>query len=77
MDHGTTVASRSMGRHDRSRAQEVIVIAHRERERKRERRSSGFSPMTPHGGGAMEMAIQRRSTEVASGAPMGRLFRTR
>jgi hypothetical protein len=37
MDHGTTVASRSMGRHDRSRAQEVIVIAHREREREKER----------------------------------------
>jgi hypothetical protein len=53
MDRGTTVASRSMGWRNRSRAQEVIVIAQREREM----RPLGFSPMTPLGGGAVEMAI--------------------
>jgi hypothetical protein len=64
-----------MGRRDRSGAREVIVVAQRERER--ERRLSGFSPMTPLGGGATEMAIQQRSKEAAGGAPMGRWFRMR
>jgi penicillin V acylase-like amidase (Ntn superfamily) len=32
MDRGTTVASRSMGWRNRSRAQEVIMIAQRERD---------------------------------------------
>jgi hypothetical protein len=41
----------TMGWCGRSGAQEVIVIARRERER-----SSEFSPMTPLGGGAEEMA---------------------
>jgi hypothetical protein len=45
----------TMGWCGRSGAQEVIVIARRERERERER-SSEFSPMTPLGGGAEEMA---------------------
>jgi hypothetical protein len=46
----------TMGRPGRSRAWEVIVIAQRDREREeRERRSSGFSPMTPLGGRAAEM----------------------
>jgi hypothetical protein len=39
-------------------------------------RSSGFSPMTPLGGRAAKMAIQRRSTEAVGGAPMGRWFWT-
>jgi hypothetical protein len=63
----------TMGQRDRSGAREVIVVAQRERER----RSSGFSPMTPLGGGAAEMAIQQRSKEAAGGAPMGRWFRMR
>jgi hypothetical protein len=61
----------TMGRGGRSRAREVVVIARREIER----RSLGFSPMTPLGGGATEMVTQRRSTEAVSGAPMGRWFR--
>jgi hypothetical protein len=48
------------------------VIAQREREK----RSSGFSPMTPLRGGATEMVIQRRSTEAVGGALMERWFRT-
>jgi hypothetical protein len=48
------------------------MIAHRERER--ERRSSRFSPMAPLGDEAAEMATQRRSTEAADGASMGRWF---
>jgi hypothetical protein len=40
------------------------------------KRSSGFSPMTPLGGRAAKMAIQRRSTEAVSGAPKGRWFWT-
>jgi hypothetical protein len=36
--------------------------------------SSGFSPMMPHGGGAVEMTTQQRSTEASGGAPMGRWF---
>jgi hypothetical protein len=55
----------TMGWHSRSRAQEVVVIAHRER------RSSRFSPMTQLGGGVMEMATRRHSTKATSGAPMG------
>jgi hypothetical protein len=51
----------TMGRHGCSRAQEVDVIVQRERER--ERRSPGFSPMTPLGGGAVEMDTRRRSKE--------------
>jgi hypothetical protein len=47
-----------------------------EREREREKRSSGFSPMTPLRGGAAEMVIQRCSTETVSGALMERWFRT-
>jgi hypothetical protein len=45
-----------MERRGRSGAREVIMIAQRERERERERRSSGFLPMAPLGGGAVEMA---------------------
>jgi hypothetical protein len=46
------------------------MIAQREREE-----FVGFSSMAPLGGGVVEMATQRCSTEVASGAPMGRWFR--
>jgi hypothetical protein len=53
-----------------SGVQEVIVIAQRERER----RSSGFSPMAPLGGGATKIATRRSSTEAAGGASMGRWF---
>jgi hypothetical protein len=60
-----------MGRGGCSRAQKVVVIAKRERER----RSSEFSPMTPLGGGAAEMATRWRSTEATGGALMGRWFR--
>jgi hypothetical protein len=62
----------TMGQHDRSKAREVVMIAQKERERERERRSSGFSPMTPLGGGAAEMAIRRRSTEAPGDTLMGR-----
>jgi hypothetical protein len=50
-----------MGQHGHSGAREVIVIAQRGRER--ERRSSGFLPIAPLGGGAAKMATQRRSIE--------------
>jgi hypothetical protein len=61
-DHGTAWLLRgSGGRRDSS-------------ERETERRSSGFSPMTPLGGRAVEMATRRRSTEVVGGAPMERWF---
>jgi hypothetical protein len=40
-------------------------------------RSSGFSPMVPLGGKAMEMATQRRSIEAVSDAPMVTWFRAR
>jgi hypothetical protein len=63
----------TMGRCSRSGARVVVVVAQRERER----RSSGFSPMAPLGGGAAEMITRQRSTEAASGAPMGRWFRVR
>jgi hypothetical protein len=63
-----------MERRGRSGAREVIMIAQRERERERERRSSGFLPMAPLGGGAVEMATRRRSIEVADGALMGTWF---
>jgi hypothetical protein len=43
-------------------------------ERERERRSLGFSPIAPLGGGAVEMATRWRSTEVVSGASIGRWF---
>jgi hypothetical protein len=46
------------------------VIAQRERER----RSSGFSPMAPLGGGAAEMVGRWCSIEAADGALMGRWF---
>jgi hypothetical protein len=46
----------------------VLVIA------RRERRSSGFSPMAPLGGGAAEMTGRWRSTEATGGAPIGRWF---
>jgi hypothetical protein len=52
----------------RSGAWEVAAIA------QKERRSSGFSPMTPLGGRAVKMAGRRRSTEAANAAPMGRWF---
>jgi hypothetical protein len=42
----------------------------------REMSSSGFLPMAPLGGRATEMVTRWRSTEVASGAPMGRWFQT-
>jgi hypothetical protein len=60
----------TMGRCSRFEAREVIVIARRERER----RSLGFSPMSPLGGGAMKMTSRRHSTEATSGTPMGRWF---
>jgi hypothetical protein len=63
----------TMGQGGCSRAQKVVVIA--ERERERGRRLSEFSPMTPLGGGAAEMATRRRSTEATGGALMGRWFR--
>jgi hypothetical protein len=50
----------TMGWCGRFRAREVVVIA------RRERKSSGFSPMAPLGGGVVEM--------VVGGAPMGRRF---
>jgi hypothetical protein len=62
-----------MGQRGHTGAQEVVVIARRERER----RSSGFSPMTPLRGGVVEMTIRQHSTEVVDGAPMGRWFRER
>jgi hypothetical protein len=43
----------------------------------RERRSSGFSPMAPLGGGAVEMATRRHSIEAVGVAPMGRWFQMR
>jgi hypothetical protein len=46
---------------------------HRDR-LERERRPSKFSPMVPVGGGAAEMAIQRRLTKAAGGALLGRWF---
>jgi hypothetical protein len=49
----------------------------RERERERESRSKGFSPMMLFGGGAAEMATQRRSIEVTGGALMGTWFQAR
>jgi hypothetical protein len=52
----------------RFEAQEVIMIAQKERER----RSLGFPPMVALGGGDAKMATRRRSTEAAGGAPMGR-----
>jgi hypothetical protein len=58
----------TMGQRRYSRAQEVIVIAQRERER----RSCGFSPMVRLGGGAVQMATRWRSTEMAGGDSMGR-----
>jgi hypothetical protein len=64
-DHGAARPLRGSGGHRGSS------------ERERERRLSGFSPMTPLGGGATEMAIQQRSKEAAGGAPMGRWFRMR
>jgi hypothetical protein len=70
--HGGLV---TMGQHGRSEAQEVIVIAQRERER--ERRSSGFSSTAPLGDGAAEITTQRRSTEAVDGALTGRWFRVR
>jgi hypothetical protein len=51
-----------MGQRGRSGAREVVVIAQRERER--ERRSSGFSQMTPSGGGVAEMVTRRQRLEV-------------
>jgi hypothetical protein len=57
----------TMGRRGRSRAREFVVIA--------QRRSSGFSPMVSLGGGTVEMATRRRSTEATGGAPMGRWLR--
>jgi hypothetical protein len=59
----------TMGRRGRSRAREFVVIA--------QRRSSGFSPMVSLGGGTVEMATRRRSTEATGGAPMGRWLRAR
>jgi hypothetical protein len=44
-------------------------------ERERERRSSGFSPIAPLGGGAVKIVTQRRSTKAADGSPMGRWSR--
>jgi hypothetical protein len=41
---------------------------------KRERRSLGFSPMAPLGGGAVEMVGWWCSTEAAGGTLMGRWF---
>jgi hypothetical protein len=61
-----------MGRRDRSRAWEIIVIAQRERERERRRKSSEFSPIASLGGGAVEMVTRQCSIEVVGGAPMGR-----
>jgi hypothetical protein len=59
-----------MGRRGRFGVQEVIMIAQRERER----RSSGFSPMAPLRGRAVEMGTRQRLIEAADGAPMGRWF---
>jgi hypothetical protein len=59
----------TMGRCSCSGAQKVIVTAWRER------RSSGFSPIAPLGGGAMKIVTQRRSTKAADGSPMGRWSR--
>jgi hypothetical protein len=39
--------------------------------------SSGFSPMTPLGGGVAEMVTRRCSIEAAGGAPMRRWFSAR
>jgi hypothetical protein len=41
----------------------------------RERRSSGFSPMAPLGGGATEMAGRRRSTEAVTEPPRKEVHR--
>jgi hypothetical protein len=61
-DHGAAwLLQGSRGRRDSS-------------ERERERRSSGFSPMAPLGGGVVEMVTRRRSKEATGGAPMGRWF---
>jgi hypothetical protein len=57
-----------MGQRGRNGPWEVVVIA------RRERRSSGFSPMTPLGGRATEMATRQCSSEAAGGASMGRWF---
>jgi hypothetical protein len=56
----------AMGQRGRSEAQEVIVIAWREGG------SSGFLPIAPLGGEAVEMVTRRCSTKVVGGAPMGR-----
>jgi hypothetical protein len=56
-DHGWLLVHSglvTMGRHDRSGAQKIVVIAQRERER----RSSGFSPMAPLGGRATKMVTR-------------------
>jgi hypothetical protein len=60
-----------MGQRGRSEAQEVVVIARRERDRS----SSGFSPIALLEVGATEMTTRRFSIEAVSGAPMGRWFR--
>jgi hypothetical protein len=56
--HGGLV---TLGRRDRFRAREVIVIAWRERER----RSSRFSQMASVGSRAAEMTTRRCSIEAA------------
>jgi hypothetical protein len=87
MDYGTMVDSLvhdglvTMGRGGCSGARVVVVIAQKERERERvgcrdsserERRSSGFSLMTPLGGGTVEMTTRQRSMEATGGASIGR-----
>jgi hypothetical protein len=66
--HGGLV---TMGRCGCSGAQKVIVTTWRERER----RSSGFSPIAPLGGGAVKIVTQRCSTKATDGSPMGRWSR--
>jgi hypothetical protein len=82
MDHGPQLALSPLWTHDHGAAWTHQSLGarllrdlggHRDSS-ERERRSSGFSPMAPLGGGAAEMVKRRCSIEATGGAPMGRWF---